>query len=82
MRKPLAFGQLSLEVLALLSAPDRSGQPTARICFEPHSSSASITNFVHTEGLYNWVYILALGRPKEYTLVLAFGGDSGENRAT
>jgi hypothetical protein len=28
--KPLAFGQLLLELLALLPAPDRSGQPVAR----------------------------------------------------
>jgi len=34
--KPLAFGQLLVELLALLPAPDRSGQPVARNCFEPH----------------------------------------------
>jgi hypothetical protein len=34
--KPLAFGQLSVEMLALLPAPDRSGQPVTRNCFGPH----------------------------------------------
>ena len=37
--KPLAFDQLSVELLALLPAPDRSGQPVARNRFEPHSAS-------------------------------------------
>ena len=31
-----AFDQLSLELLVLLPAPDRSGQPVARNCFGPH----------------------------------------------
>ena len=36
--KPLAFGQLSVELLALLPAPDRSGQLVDRNCFGPHSA--------------------------------------------
>jgi hypothetical protein len=34
--KPLAFGQLSVELLALLPDPDRTGEPVARNCFGPH----------------------------------------------
>jgi hypothetical protein len=34
--KPLVFGQLSVELLALLPAPDRSGKPAPRNCFGPH----------------------------------------------
>jgi hypothetical protein len=34
--KPLAFGRLLVELLALLPAPDRSGQPAPRNCFGPH----------------------------------------------
>ncbi len=33
--KPLAFGQLSVELLAV-PAPDRTGEPVARNCFGPH----------------------------------------------
>jgi len=40
--KPLAFGQLSVELLALLPAPDRSGQPVARNCFGPHPACPSL----------------------------------------
>jgi len=36
--KPLVFGQTLLKLLALLPAPDRSGQPVARNCFGPHSA--------------------------------------------
>jgi hypothetical protein len=35
--EPLAFGQLSLELLAA-SAPDRSWQPVARISDRPHTA--------------------------------------------
>jgi len=35
--EPLAFGQPSMEVLAV-SAPDRTGEPTPRIFVRPHSA--------------------------------------------
>jgi len=34
--KPLVLGQLLVELLALLPAPDRSCQPVPRNCFRPH----------------------------------------------
>jgi hypothetical protein len=34
--KPPGFVRMLVELLALLSAPDRSGQPVTRNCFGPH----------------------------------------------
>jgi len=40
--KPPGLARPSVEVLALLPAPDRSGQPVARNCFGPHPACPSL----------------------------------------